>query len=180
MIDGLMTVAEYAKEHNLSKTKVYKMMAGELAGKVEIRKGVKYIRIEEKPEEEEPAREEPPQPVFVEEQQPTAQQTHNTEEGKEPPAIETKTASQRIEALEAELVKAREETAKERQRNAELTQEIISLTREVLELTKNAQILTGQAQKQQQQILLLEDGKREKPWYQRLFGRKKNHADLGL
>lgn len=180
MIDGLMTVAEYAKEHNLSKTKVYKMMAGELAGKVEIRKGVKYIRIEEKPEEEEPAREELPQPVFVEEQQPTAQQTHNTEEGKEPPAIETKTASQRIEALEAELVKAREETAKERQRNAELTQEIISLTREVLELTKNAQILTGQAQKQQQQILLLEDGKREKPWYQRLFGRKKNHADLGL
>lgn len=180
MIDGLMTVAEYAKEHNLSKTKVYKMIAGELAGKVEIRKGVKYIRIEEKPEKEEPAREEPPQPVFVEEQQPTAQQTHNTEEGKEPPAIETKTASQRIEALEAELVKAREETAKERQRNAELTQEIISLTREVLELTKNAQILTGQAQKQQQQILLLEDGKREKPWYQRLFGRKKNHADLGL
>lgn len=172
MIDGLMTVAEYAKEHNLSKTKVYKMMAGELAGKVEIRKGVKYIRIEEKPEEEEPAREEPPQPVFVEEQQPTAQQTHNTEEGKEPPAIETKTASQRIEALEAELVKAREETAKERQRNAELTQEIINLTREVLELTKNAQILTGQAQKQQQQILLLEDGKKEKPWYQRIFGRK--------
>ena len=180
MIDGLMTVAEYAKEHNLSKTKVYKMMAGELAGKVEIRKGVKYIRIEEKPEEEEPAREEPPQPVFVEEQQPTAQQTHNTEEGKEPPAIETKTASQRIEALEAELVKAREETAKERQRNAELTQEIISLTREVVELKKNAQILTGQAQKQQQQILLLEYGKREKPLYQRLFGRKKNHADLGL
>lgn len=180
MIDGLMTVAEYAKEHNLSKAKVYKLMAGELAGRVETHKGVKYIRIEEKPEEEEPAREEPPQPVFVEEQQPTAQQTHNTEEGEEPPAIETKTASQRIEALEAELVKAREETAKERQRNAELTQEIISLTREVLELTKNAQILTGQAQKQQQQILLLEDGKREKPWYQRLFGRKKNHADLGL
>ena len=166
MIDGLMTVAEYAKEHNLSKTKVYKMMAGELAGRVETRKGIKYIRIEEIQREEEPAREEPPQPVFVEEQQPTAQQTHNTEEGKEPPAIDTETASKRIEALEAELVKAREE--------------IISLTREVLELTKNAQILTGQAQQQQKQILLLEDGKRVKPWYQRLFGRKKNPADLGL
>lgn len=180
MIDGLMTVAEYAKEHNLSKTKVYKMMAGELAERVETRKGIKYIRIEEIQREEEPAREEPPQPVFIEEQQPTAQQTHNTEEGKESPAIGTETASKRIEALEAELVKAREETAQERQRNVDLTQEIINLTREVLELTKNAQILTGQAQQQQKQILLLEDGKREKPWYQRIFGRKKNPADLGL
>lgn len=180
MIDGLMTVAEYAKEHNLSKAKVYKLMSGELAGRVETRNGIKYIRIEEIQREEEPAREEPPQPVFVEEQQPTAQQTHNPEEGKEPPAIGTETALKRIADLEAELVKAREETAQERRRNAELTQEIISLTREVLELTKNAQILTGQAQKQQQQILLLEDGKREKPWYQRIFGRKKNGKGLEL
>lgn len=180
MNDGLMTVAEYAKKHNLSKTKVYKLMAGELAGRVETRKGIKYIRIEEMPEEETPTREESPQPVFVEIQQPTAQQPHNTEEGENPPAIDTESASKRIAELEAELVKAREETAKERQRNAELTQEIISLTREVLELTKNAQILTGQAQQQQKQILLLEDGKRGKPWYQRLFGRKKKPEDLGL
>lgn len=180
MNNGLMTVSQYAKKHNISKAKVYKLMEGELAGRVETRNGIKYIHTEEIQREEEPAREETPQPVFVEEQQPTAQQTHNTEEGKDPPAIGAEIALKRIEALEAELVKAREETAKERQRNSELTQEIINLTREVLELTKNAQILTGQAQKQQQQILLLEDGKREKPWYQRIFGRKKAGKGLEL